>query len=102
VSTSQRPIEAFDEVSQEILAARTEALSVGQSHLLIKNRRRVVNFALANRLPGTFFDHTFVDAGGLVSYGPDIRLRLAPCARAYIDRILRGRGLPKRLSSCRP
>jgi len=81
--------EAFDETFREILAARTEALSVGQSHLLIKNRRRIVDFALANRLPGTFFDHTFADAGGLVSYGPDFAYGWRLCAR-YIDRILRG------------
>jgi putative tryptophan/tyrosine transport system substrate-binding protein len=81
--------DALEEMFKEILAARTEALSVGQSHLLIKNRQRIVDFALRHRLPGTFFDHTFVQAGGLLSYGPDFAHGWRLCA-SYIDRIFRG------------
>jgi putative ABC transport system substrate-binding protein len=79
----------FDPVFHEILAARSEALSVGQSALLIKNRKRIADFALRHSLPGTFFDYTFVDAGGLVSYGPDFEASWRASA-GYIDRCLRG------------
>jgi len=79
----------FDSVFKAILAARTEALSVGQSALLIRNRKRIVEFALRHSLPGAFFDHTFVEAGGLLSYGPHFALGHRRCAE-YIDRILRG------------
>lgn len=79
----------FEAVFEQIVAARNEALSVGQSALLIKNRQRIVDFALRHGLPGTFFDYTFVDAGGLVSYGPDFEAGWRASA-GYIDRILRG------------
>jgi putative ABC transport system substrate-binding protein len=81
--------EEFDGMFKDMVAARTEALSVGQSSLLIRNRQRIVDFALRHRLPSAFFDHTFADAGGLVSYGPDFAHGWRLCA-SYIDRILRG------------
>ena len=45
--------------------------------------------AARNRLPSAFGSKEFVEAGGLVSYGPDVWATAARCI-VYVDRILRG------------
>jgi putative ABC transport system substrate-binding protein len=53
------------------------------------NQRRIVDFALKSRLPSMYTGSTFVDAGGLMSYGAaqsDSYRRIA----YYVDRILTG------------
>jgi putative ABC transport system substrate-binding protein len=35
-------------------------------------RARLVQFAAAERLPAVYFSESFVEAGGLMSYGPSI------------------------------
>ena len=45
--------------------------------------------ALAAKLPGVFPERPFVDAGGLLSYGPDV-LDVFGRAASYVDRILKG------------
>jgi putative tryptophan/tyrosine transport system substrate-binding protein len=50
---------------------------------------RIVNFAAKNRLPTMFPDKLFVDAGGLMSYGPNIADNFRRAA-AYVDKILKG------------
>jgi putative ABC transport system substrate-binding protein len=53
------------------------------------HRARLVELAARHRLPATFPDRDDVEAGGLMSYGPnqkDIYRRPA----TYVDRILKG------------
>jgi putative ABC transport system substrate-binding protein len=51
--------------------------------------RRIVEFALKNRLPTVSGPGAFVEAGGLMAYGPDY-LDLFRRAATYVDKILRG------------
>jgi len=53
------------------------------------NRDLIITLASRHKLPATYFDRNFVDAGGLLSYGPD-RLDLYRRAASYVDRILKG------------
>ena len=55
----------------------------------IRSRDLIIALAARHRLPAIFPARLFVDAGGLISYGPDIsdQYRLAA---GYVDRILRG------------
>jgi putative ABC transport system substrate-binding protein len=53
------------------------------------HRKQVVGFALKSRLPSMFVTSEWVDAGGLMSYGPD-RTDLARRAATYVDKILKG------------
>jgi putative ABC transport system substrate-binding protein len=54
------------------------------------NAPRITTFALRRRLPTiTDFGRTLVDAGGLLSYSPDLRA-LADRTASFIERILRG------------
>jgi putative ABC transport system substrate-binding protein len=53
------------------------------------HRDLIVTLAARHKLPAIYFDRSFVVAGGLISYGPDI---VDQCRRAagYVDRILKG------------
>src|SRR5262249_54305041 len=57
--------------------------------LMNLNRMRINTFALIARLPTMFPQREYVEAAGLISYGPnfpDLNLRAAE----YVDKILRG------------
>ena len=52
-------------------------------------RRRLVDLAAKNRLPTAYSTRSYVEAGGLMSYGPDIA-DLFRRAATYVDKILKG------------
>jgi putative ABC transport system substrate-binding protein len=51
--------------------------------------RRIADLAVQNRLPTVSDLGTFADAGGLISYGPDV-VALYRRAATYVDKILKG------------
>jgi putative ABC transport system substrate-binding protein len=53
------------------------------------HRLRLVELAARHRLPATFGDRSFVEAGGLMSYGPD-RKAISHQLASYVDKILKG------------
>ena len=57
--------------------------------LMSTNEKRIVGFALKSRLPSMYNRREFVDAGGLMSYGPNYP-DLCRRAATYIDKILKG------------
>ncbi len=73
----------------EIIGARAEALAVLSTPMLYGERTQLVDFAVKHRLPTVFSFRSYVDAGGLMSYGPSIP---DMCRRAatYVDKILKG------------
>ena len=73
----------------EALKGRADALYVASDPLVNTNRIRINTFALGARLPTmhTFREH--VEAGGLMSYGPNLP-DLWRRAGDYVDKILRG------------
>ena len=68
---------------------RVEALLVMSSPLAFQERGRLAELCVANRLPAVFGFRENVEAGGLLSYGVDIRDHVARAA-VYVDRVLRG------------
>ena len=50
---------------------------------------RLAQLAAQNRLPARFFEETFVDAGSLMAFGPDIAGQFRRAA-VYVDKILKG------------
>jgi len=52
-------------------------------------RQRVIEFAAKSSLPTMFEVREFVDAGGLLSYGPSL-VGMVKSAVALVDRILKG------------
>ena len=73
----------------EALKGRADALYVCGDPLVTNNRIRIINWALGARLPTMHGSREHVEAGGLMSYGPnfpDLFRRSAD----YVDKILRG------------
>jgi putative ABC transport system substrate-binding protein len=68
---------------------RTEAVYVVSNPFTTTNRIGIVTLALGARLPTMFGFQDMVEAGGLISYGPDF-LDLWRRAADYADKILRG------------
>jgi putative ABC transport system substrate-binding protein len=62
---------------------------VTASPLAVVHRDLIVTLAAEHRLPAVYYDHFFVTAGGLASYGPDFFDQYRRAAE-YVDRILRG------------
>ena len=69
--------------------ARADAMIVFPEGVTVANRPKVAEFALAHRLPSMFGWSEYVDAGGLMSYGANVREAYVQLAD-YADRVLRG------------
>jgi ABC-type uncharacterized transport system substrate-binding protein len=67
----------------------SEALLVDAGGFFAANQNRLIDLALKHRLPASYSNARYVQAGGLMTYGPD---RLAQYRRAadYADKILKG------------
>jgi putative ABC transport system substrate-binding protein len=72
-----------------ISAAQTGALIVLQDAMFASEYLRVVAFAATERLPALFAEKGFVEAGGLMAYGPSIPAAYRRLA-AYVDKIFHG------------
>jgi putative ABC transport system substrate-binding protein len=73
----------------ESLKGRAAALYIVGDPLMNFNRTRINTFALTGRLPTMYVQREYVEAGGLMSYGPNY-LDLNRRAGDYVDKILRG------------
>jgi len=73
----------------EALKGRAQALYLPSDALVYTNRIRMVTLAQDARLPMITVLRDYVDAGGLISYGPN-NMELFRRAAEYVDRILRG------------
>jgi putative ABC transport system substrate-binding protein len=87
-------LEARDpaEVEQALVAMRraeAEALIMLPSILFGREHRAGSAFMAQSRLPAIYWDRGFAEAGGLMSYGPDVRALMRRAAY-YVDRILKG------------
>jgi ABC-type uncharacterized transport system substrate-binding protein len=57
--------------------------------MIFNNAKIIAGLAIKSKLPAIFFDSAFVDAGGLLSYGPDFS-DMHRRAAYFVDRILKG------------
>jgi putative ABC transport system substrate-binding protein len=92
--------DGLDAAFEGAVRARAEVLVVGASPLLAANKQRVVSLAARHRLPAMYEHRDFVEAGGLMSYGADLR-EVFRRAASYVHRILGGPTLPSCLWSSR-
>ena len=69
--------------------ARPDLLLVLADPVTLAQRRPLAEFAAARRLPAMYELGAFVDAGGLIAYGPNVR-DLYRRAAVIVDKILRG------------
>ena len=68
---------------------RAQALVVLGDLTFWRHRARLAELAIARRMPAIFAQREHVEAGGLLSYGPDLRDSYRRAA-VYVDRILKG------------
>jgi putative ABC transport system substrate-binding protein len=78
----ERALETMDRERPDALLLLADPLTVSQ-------RSRIVEYAAEERLPAIYEISQFVDAGGLMSYGPNVD-DLVRRAATYVDKILRG------------
>ena len=85
-------IQMADQLSTSIEAsvkAGVPALIILEDPLLLSLRRQIADLAAKLRLPIIYANREFVEAGGLLSYGPD-RRQLFRRAAELVDKILKG------------
>jgi putative tryptophan/tyrosine transport system substrate-binding protein len=71
------------------LTSQTDALYVYSEPLTNANKSKIIKAATAAKIPTIFGFREFVDAGGLISYGPNFT-DLFERAAEFTDKILRG------------
>jgi putative ABC transport system substrate-binding protein len=75
-------------------AERVDAIIGLPSPILFRQRNEIVAFAANQQLPTSFPSRAYVDAGGLMSYGPSLP-DLHRRAATYVDKLLRGTPAPE-------
>ena len=81
--------EQLDGAFASIVKEKPDALLILADRVFLHNRKRMMEFAIQQRLPSVNAYRELVEAGGLISYGPsyeDMHRRAA----GYVDKILKG------------
>jgi putative ABC transport system substrate-binding protein len=81
--------EDIEQASASIAARHITALFVANDPFLIGLRDPLVRLAAEHSLPAIYFTREFVEAGGLISYGSDVRDGYRTNG-AYVGEILKG------------
>ena len=79
----------FDAAFAAMARGRAEALFVVTEAMFNDHRARLVELATQRKLPSMYGEKVYVEAGGLMSYGPSIPAMMQR-AGALVDRILKG------------
>ena len=82
-------VEDFDGQFKAITKWRAGGLVIGGGPLMIRNRKRVIEFAAKSKLPAIYGREEFVQDGGLVNYSASV-LDLTRRSATYVDKILKG------------
>jgi putative tryptophan/tyrosine transport system substrate-binding protein len=81
--------EALDRAFEQISREAAGGLATLGDPLTVNRRTQIADLAARNGLPAIYPLRLFVDAGGLMSYGPNIASMFRRAAY-YVDRILKG------------
>ncbi|MBI4241063.1 MAG: ABC transporter substrate-binding protein, partial [Candidatus Rokubacteria bacterium] len=79
----------FESAFTQMTRKRPDGLSVLTDPLTRSHHPRIVEFAARSRIPATYADRLFADAGGLMAYGPSLAAAYRRAA-TYVDKILKG------------
>ena len=79
----------LDKTVHDAARAHVDAIITMPDAMFWNSRKRLVAVAATTRLPAIFPEREFVDAGGLMSYGPNVPANFRRAA-IYVDKILRG------------
>jgi putative ABC transport system substrate-binding protein len=81
--------EEFRDTFTEMVRDRADAVYAPETPINAGQRRLIVELALKHRLPTIYGSREFIEAGGLMAYGPNFA-ELFRRAAIYTDRILKG------------
>jgi putative ABC transport system substrate-binding protein len=87
--TEARDRDGIDAAFAAMAKERVSALLVVTDPLFIAQRTQIAALAAENRRPAVYTIRDFVDAGGLMSYGPSLVAQYRRAA-VFVDKILRG------------
>ncbi len=79
----------FESAFSAMVREHAGALRVLSAPLYFAERRQLADLALKHRLPAMFGPREYAEAGGLMSYGANLRDMFRRAA-AYVDKILKG------------
>ena len=82
-------LEDFDNAFTTATKEKPNALTMTLNSFINTYRPRILDFVAKNRLPAIFGVPDIVEAGGLMSYGPDYSEHFRRLA-TYVDKILKG------------
>ena len=88
-SAGPRNADELDTALAELANRRPDALLVTVEPFTRRHLARILDFCGVHRIPSMFEESSYVEAGGLMSYGPDLREVFRRTA-IYVDRILKG------------
>ena len=81
--------EEFRATFVDMIRQRADAVYAPETPINARQRRLIIELALEHRLPAIYGSREYVEAGGLMSYGPSFS-ELFNRAAIYTDRILKG------------
>ena len=84
-----RSLSEFERAFDKIAEARLEGVFLPADGLFYQGRTQLAQLAMTRRLPLIVHSRELLEAGALMSYGPDQRA-IFRRAGAYVDRILKG------------
>jgi putative ABC transport system substrate-binding protein len=79
----------FERAFEDASKARSDALAVTPSPFFSAHQKRITRLATKSRLPAIYSQGEYANAGGLMSYGPDVVYQHYRAA-SYADKILKG------------
>lgn len=79
----------FERAFELIIKDRGEAVLTFPDAVTLVHRAKIAEFLLQRRLPSIFGWTEYVEAGGLMSYGPNLNDSFRRLA-VYVDKILKG------------
>jgi putative ABC transport system substrate-binding protein len=85
-----RSREEFEGAFDRIADARLEGIVMPQSGLMTQSRTLIARLALMHRLPLMAGHRVYMEAGAVMSYGPD-QPGIFRHAAVYVDKILKGK-----------
>jgi putative ABC transport system substrate-binding protein len=88
-SLEVRGPEDFEPAFEAAVLKQVGAIIAVEDPLIVRHRTWILDFAAQSRLPAIYGSRDFVETGGLMMYGADVR-DLFRRAATYVDRILRG------------
>ena len=79
----------FEAAFKDAVTARSAALAVTPMVLAVNHRKEIVELTAKSRLPAIYYRDSFVESGGLMSYGADPNESFKRIA-SMVDKILKG------------